>query len=924
MGHDIKTSLPSTAFRTSAAALLLLLSSLVLDGASYGLRHVKDFSKEVIGNAQVWDISAGADDGHIYFATNSGLFDYNGVSWENYRPEGSEILRALRYDYSESRLYSCGVNEFGYWTRNSYGRLDYRCLYRNMDFRSRSHEFWRIAASGRKVFFQCKEKIYSYDPDTDMIVEICPEQYFRYMYEVNGNMYFQDGRTLYLFENSLEKRKICDSDSRIINLTAGPHGELLAAVEHTGIMSISENGELHSLNDSTNTILSEAKITCCRRYSPELLLAGTTRGGLFILDNSGKVSHDIPFGNRTGNSTVLSAAADKQGNIWLGLDAGVISIDNSTKDYYLSDSRLGQVHDFLSFSGGRLLIGSNKGLFVLDGEQLDMIPRSTGPVWKLAETGGMTYVLHDLGIFRLTQNLEMVPVMTGKGAYTICRCRKDPDSYIVGTYSGISLMRMENGTLRYVSQISGYNGFTREICIDEKDRIWVTVPNVGYVRLTLSSDRQEVTEIRNFDIAGKGQNIFPAVIDTELLLCRGAEAYSIDYMTDSLVHSDNAERILGLCGKEVKSIMQRENIFWYISDDGIGCIERIGATLTKKSGILEQAVSEHVSTGFRNIEGAEAIGFRNGLGFSYGSNSLAHPIEIGMVTAHGLNGTIYHDLEEPVFRIPYNMNSLCIWPMFLQEGHMLEYRVKSLSSEWQTVKADKFLQIPALPHGRHLIELKESGTDSTEAIRQIHVQVRPPWFISWQMIVLYLLCFAAIIAAVRQHYIKKAEELQREQKRKEKERISELERENLRLEVRSKDKRLANITMGNIKRNNMLNDIKEKVQELAKQDDPGSVQHSVSQILRQIDTFLKDDSDWQKSESYFNNIYDGLLDRLKASYPSLSKTDLKLCVYIKLNLSTKEIADLMNISPRSVEMARYRLRKKLGLPPEASISSVLK
>lgn len=74
----------------------------------------------------------------------------------------------------------------------------------------------------------------------------------------------------------------------------------------------------------------------------------------------------------------------------------------------------------------------------------------------------------------------------------------------------------------------------------------------------------------------------------------------------------------------------------------------------------------------------------------------------------------------------------------------------------------------------------------------------------------------------------------------------------------------------------------------------------------------------------FNVIYDGLLEKLKNAHPGISKTDMKICVYTKLNLSTKEIADIMNISVRSVEMARYRLRKRLGLPPGQDINLSLK
>lgn len=76
-------------------------------------------------------------------------------------------------------------------------------------------------------------------------------------------------------------------------------------------------------------------------------------------------------------------------------------------------------------------------------------------------------------------------------------------------------------------------------------------------------------------------------------------------------------------------------------------------------------------------------------------------------------------------------------------------------------------------------------------------------------------------------------------------------------------------------------------------------------------------------EKYFNNIYDGFFDRLVLRYPDLTTNELKICAYIKLNLTSKEIAVLMNISPTSVEMARHRLRKKLDLPSETNLVNLM-
>lgn len=915
-----------------------------------GLRHVERFAQgaDPVAHTQVWDITTDGGEGcRIFFATNDGLCVYDGVRWSCYRPEGNSVLRALRYDSETGRLYTAGVNEFGYWKRDDYGGLAYTLLYRNPDFRSRSNDFWRIALethSGR-VYFQCREKICIYDLLSGSIRELHPRDAFRYMHEVAGRIYFQDSTTLYRLGDDLGREAVCDVPSRIVNLVPGRRSELLAAVEHAGMFSIDNEGRVVPLNTTTNALLADAKIMCCRRYNADLLLVGTTRRGLFLINNDGSVDHSIPYGEQLNNSTILSATADEHGNIWLGLDSGVASIDNSTQDYYFTDSRLGQVHGVLGLDDGRILVGSNKGLFLLDNSgSLSLIPGSTGSVWELDEIDGRIYVLHDLGLFRLTEGLRLMPVVTGSGVYSLRQCRNDRRYYIMSTYSGVSLLRHTDDGLQPVSPIANYSGFTRNIRIDEKDRIWVTVLGVGFVRLTLSEDKCSVVDARNYDLAaGTNNNVLSTRIDQELILCCDDRAYRIDYVTDSLVRAPGAEQILGLCGRGgVKSIVQQDNRFWYVTTDETGYVERTGNSLSRCAGILEQATKERISSGFRMIGAAGVIGFRNGIGFSYGGNSSLQPVEVGMVAAQGPNKTRYHRLDDPVFEIPASMNTLRIWPIRLPPGQQLEYRIASLAPDWQTVRIDEFLQVPALPHGRHVVELRTPGATDPSDIRQVEVRVRPPWYISWPMILFYVLVVAMLLVGVRSYYIRKnrlTQEavLRREKERREKElellerenllkekRISELEREKLKIDLRNKDKRLANITMNSIRRNNMLNELKSEVSELITVEGAGRIKTIVGRIIRQINIQLKDDSDWQLSENYFNTIYDGLLDRLRANYPSLSQTDLRLCVYIKLNLSTKETAELMNISPRSVEMARYRLRKKLGLGSNDNIGSILR
>lgn len=85
----------------------------------------------------------------------------------------------------------------------------------------------------------------------------------------------------------------------------------------------------------------------------------------------------------------------------------------------------------------------------------------------------------------------------------------------------------------------------------------------------------------------------------------------------------------------------------------------------------------------------------------------------------------------------------------------------------------------------------------------------------------------------------------------------------------------------------------------------------------------KGEENWKLFEKYFNRFYDGFFERLKERHETLTPNDLKVAAYVKLMLSTKEIASLMNISTGSVDTARHRLRRNLGLTSGDSLTTYL-
>ena len=83
------------------------------------------------------------------------------------------------------------------------------------------------------------------------------------------------------------------------------------------------------------------------------------------------------------------------------------------------------------------------------------------------------------------------------------------------------------------------------------------------------------------------------------------------------------------------------------------------------------------------------------------------------------------------------------------------------------------------------------------------------------------------------------------------------------------------------------------------------------------------DDDWNSFAKNFDLIHNDFLKRMKQKHPNLTPKDLKLCAYLKMNLSTKELAPLLNISVRGVEISRYRLRKKLGIPNDYNLNDYM-
>jgi DNA-binding CsgD family transcriptional regulator len=189
---------------------------------------------------------------------------------------------------------------------------------------------------------------------------------------------------------------------------------------------------------------------------------------------------------------------------------------------------------------------------------------------------------------------------------------------------------------------------------------------------------------------------------------------------------------------------------------------------------------------------------------------------------------------------------------------------------------------------------------------------------------MYLLALIATIFFIRWYNRKKLDKKHRILKerfhREQEERLAKLEKEKLEREIRQKQKELARTTMNMAEKNKVILELKEMLL-VNKSQFTNQKRHS--SFIKKLDNSINDDGDWKHFEVNFKELHEDFFENLLKKYPNLTPKDLKLCAYLKMNLSSKEIAPLMAITNRGVEIHRDRLRKKLKIDSSQNLSNFL-
>ncbi len=308
----------------------------------------------------------------------------------------------------------------------------------------------------------------------------------------------------------------------------------------------------------------------------------------------------------------------------------------------------------------------------------------------------------------------------------------------------------------------------------------------------------------------------------------------------------------------------------------------------------------------------------------------------------------YEDQKE--LRVPHSLNSIrfsFVMPEYRDENAVsYECWLDGQDPTWSMPRYATFKEYSHLDKGHYVFHVRATDNISKQTTETtFSFEVLPAWYETIWAYLIYITIIMGLLwlmvqwlkrrAEVELRKLKEGKERQlkeqrerfrREQEEKEHE-LTKLRAEQLETELKHKSGELADSTINLVRKNDILRTLDEKMQTLSDsimQNDSKAVQkQAISRIRHEIKRNMEDDDNWERFQENFNIVYDNYLGTLVSMFPTLKKNDLKLCAYLKMGLSSKEIASLLNTNLRSVETARYRLRKKLGLEGGANLTGFL-
>lgn len=809
-----------------------------------------------------------------YFANQKGMLQFDGTSWKSFPLNNRGEARGVAVFADQNRIYVGGEDEYGYFSAAADGTLSYTCL---------SDKLGAKFANVGNIF-----DFYSANGSLYMRGD-------KYIVVETGGKYHLVTSPNKIFASVMKDGVLYVATDYGVDVLVGRQlvplrgGEILAGkrinamVEYDGgiIITTANHGlyfydgqEVRPFLPAIDAFISRAVI-CCAAVKGTRLALGTIHNGLILVDmESGAVDR---YDERRGlqNNTVISVAFDHLGNIWAGLDYGVdyIRLESAFSYLYRSPKSYGIGYAAMLFEG-KLYLGTDRGLFStpypvrLDNGDADIrqtdVP--SGLTWYLYKAGDELLCLHDKGIFSIRGGI-LRRVTDISGAWTCQTVAGRKDMMFVGTYNGLYVIRRQDGEWRKLGKVKGIEHPVRYMRQSSRNMVKVYMPNTGKaIQYRLDASLTQVMASTSLNEPYKA----------------AAERSELDKM---FVEQNLSENILTI-DRSCKIVPYERGFLMFNRSKNNPSSHVV---YIQSVGLVREPDSLVYASNFKGLRHEPRI--------EWGQNSV---------------------------RIEYNV------PHYISPTEVT-YRYRINGGQWSEPTTASTKELTDLYEGKYTFEVMATFYDNSTSTDAVTFTVLPPWYRTWVAYVSYLIVLI-LLAWGTKKLVDRRVELKKRKALVEKNReinrmkieIDHLEKEKMDMDLMHKSQEIANLMINVTRKNEILQEIKTDIMNVISSGcNVVEARRQLLVINGKVDVNISGDDVIRRFEEEFDIVNNNFTKKLSARFPDLSRQERMLCAYLKMNLSTKDIAPLLNISVRGVETMRYRIRKKMELSREDNLTDFL-
>ena len=768
--------------------------------------------------------------------------------------------------------------------------------------------------------------------------------------------------SLFVFNNKglIEHRLQAPEDCRIEGLIwENSLSPPILLTHRRGIFELKQE-EWRTVRSPLSEALKSARVNCILKHQRQWFI-GTSENG--ILATSDFHQYEIGHNTRTGltSNTVLDLKSDENGNVWVAMEGGIELLRYSWPHRIPSTLAQEKVvgYSSLHLDNGEVYWGTSQGLLHQKNESVEVrsIGEVNGPIWSLKKASTDFWVSHPNGAGFLIDDIYY-PLVKDEGCWNMWPSESNTRWYI-GTYNGILQVRhdpeADNLAERWIveGRMKGFEESTRFLGQDQDTTWWVTHPYRGAYHLALHEQKREIEVIETYG----EEHGFPQPLQVNLCSIDGAIRfatqrgfYRFDPASNAMViDRSGLTQWVNSEGAFQRLIEDPNGGLWVFEGTEIAHIPLGGSALIKDQsiGIAPMQLSRPIAP-FESLEftpdGRVCVPIETGFVYLDPNRMLApeNAPEVSISNIRHLNASDRRSLPlTSIIELEAGMHALEIQLRSLNSNWLgiqrYQWRIKNVSPAWSHPTPSPNINLSGLEPGNHRLEFRTFiHNNLTGPVRHQNFYIAPFWYQRTSIQGLGLLALVGLFYVYlrrnrqilqAEHKLEKAVQIRARReteanleasiKATEAALQKELE-DTQKRQLAMKNKELASVTMNLVQKAQLLQTLETGLSEI-KPHVPEQESIKIDQLVRIIHDGGKLDDAWEQFTEQFDQVHIEFQQRITERFPHLTKNDLKLCTYLRMNLSSKEISTLMFVTVRAIEVSRSRLRKRLGLLKEHNL-----